>query len=60
MKTFAPLIIFFVAVSVITVVGILYEGRWRRKRIGKGAIEERRRDPSHDMRTGADADGDGA
>ena len=43
MKTFAPLIIFFVAVIVIVVAGVLYEGRWRERRVRRDYFEERRR-----------------
>ena len=47
MKTFAPLIIFVVAVIVIGVGGMLYERRWRERRVRRDYIEERRRARSH-------------
>ena len=56
MKTFAPLIIFFVAVTIITVFGMLYEGRWREKRLRKDYIEERSRARSEYMRSSDDAE----
>ena len=60
MKTFAPLIIFFVAVIVIVVAGMLYEGRWRERRVRRNYIEERRRARSEYTRSsdGPEAAGD--
>ena len=60
MKTFAPLIIFFVAVIVIVVAGMLYEGRWRERRVRRDYIEERRRARSEYTRSSdtAEAAGD--
>jgi hypothetical protein len=59
MKTFAPLIIFFLAVGVITAVGVLYDGRWRDKRVRKDTIEERRRAGSELIHPGEEGDSAG-